>query len=237
MVIYYDSPELSGTFYGVTARYFSEARHDLLEAAKICNRAISWGISSGYIKGQALALRHLAWIKFLCGEHSKVQLYTQQSQRLARAAGDLHGEADAARLEAMSWREVGHYKQSLLLCIRARDLLTLCGISASELTLDIMHTQAGVHKCKSEYSEAQDICTSMLQDVPVNQNACLHAGALLNVSEIRLSIGVQKDFIQKDIDCAQSIFSLFGLKTWVTACDTILAALSGEGFYDSKADI
>ncbi|KAJ7824332.1 hypothetical protein B0H14DRAFT_1302825 [Mycena olivaceomarginata] len=192
----------------------------------MCNRAILLGISTGYIKGQAQALHLLAWIEFLSGEPSKVPLYAQQSQRLARASGDLYSEAHAARLEAMFWTELGHYKRSLVLCIRARGLLALCGISASEVNLGIMNIQAEVHKCKSEYSEAQDIYASMLQNASVNQNAYWHAVALLNVAEIRLLIGVQKDLIQTDIDCAQLIFSSFGLETWVTACDTILAALS-----------
>ncbi|KAJ7839685.1 hypothetical protein B0H14DRAFT_1065977 [Mycena olivaceomarginata] len=221
-----DDPKLKCDFYVFAAHYYSEAKYDLPEAANMCNTAILLGISTGYIKGQAKALRHLAWIKFSCGEHSKVQLYAQQSQTLARAAGDLYGEADADRLEALFWKEVGHYKQTLLLCIRARDLLTLCGTSASEADFAIMNTQAGVHKCKSEYSEAQDIYTSMLQNVSVNQNAYWHAAILVNVAEIKLFIGVQNDFIRKDIDCAQAIFRRSGNKTWVTACDMIIAALS-----------
>ncbi|KAJ7362821.1 hypothetical protein DFH08DRAFT_799844 [Mycena albidolilacea] len=203
----------------------------------MCNRAILLGISTGYIKGQALALRHLAWIEFLSGEHSKAQLYAQQSERLARAAEDLYGEAGAARQEALFWKEVGHYKQSLWLCIQARDLLALCGISASEANLAIMNTQAEVHTCKSEYSKAQDIYTSMLQNVSVNQNAYWHAVALLNIAGVGLLVGVRKDFSQKDIECAQSIFNTSGLKSWVTACDPLLAALCVRENFDSKADV
>ncbi|KAJ7359435.1 hypothetical protein DFH08DRAFT_846089, partial [Mycena albidolilacea] len=220
-----DDPKLKCLFYSGTARYFLETKHDLLEAAKMCNRAISLGISTGYIKGQVQALCLLAWIKFLQGEHFKVQLYAQQSQRLARASGDLIGEADAARLEAIFWQEVGHYKQSLQLCIRARDLLALCGMSTSEANFAIMNTQAEVHKCKSEYSKAQDIHTNILQNVSVKQSPYRHAFALLNVAEIRLLMGVQIDFIQKDIDCAQSIFNMFGFKKGAKACDATLAAL------------
>ncbi|KAJ7839687.1 hypothetical protein B0H14DRAFT_3697416 [Mycena olivaceomarginata] len=179
-----DDPELKCTFYATTANYYSQAKHDLLEAAKMCNRAISLGISTGYTRGQALGFRYLAWVKFLSGEPSKLQLYAQQSQRFARASGDLYSEAHAARLEAMFWAEVGNYKQSLLLCIRGTNLLALCGMSTSEGNLAITHTQAGVHLCKSEYSQARDIYTRMLRDVSENQDPYWHAIILLNVAEM-----------------------------------------------------
>ncbi|KAJ7306304.1 hypothetical protein DFH08DRAFT_1054510 [Mycena albidolilacea] len=175
---------LLGTFYATTANYYSQAKHDLLEAAKMCNRAISLGISTGYTRGQALGFRYLAWVKFLSGEPSKLQLYAQQSQRFARESGDLYSEAHAARLEAMSWAEVGNYKQSLLLCIRGTNLLALCGMSTSEGNLAITHTQAGVHICKSEYSQARDIYTHMPRDVSENQDHYWHAIILLNVAEM-----------------------------------------------------
>jgi tetratricopeptide (TPR) repeat protein len=38
-------------------------------------------------------------------------------------------------------------------------------------------------------------------------------------------MGVPKEIITRNIDHAQSIFEMFGLKPWMTACDTILAAL------------
>ncbi|KAJ7799192.1 hypothetical protein B0H14DRAFT_3788484 [Mycena olivaceomarginata] len=218
-----DDPKLKCTFYGVTVRYFSEAKHDLLEAARMCNRAISLGVSTGYIRGQTLALRHLAWIEFLCGEHSKAQLYTQQSRRLARAAGDLYGEAAAAHQEALLCNEVGHYKQSLWLCIRATDLLALCGISEGNFA--IMNIQAEVHTRKSEYTQARDIYTNMLQKVSANQNAFWHALALANIAEIGLSMGVHQDLIQRDISDARAIFGTVGFKTGAKGCDPILAAL------------
>jgi tetratricopeptide (TPR) repeat protein len=65
----------------------------------------------------------------------------------------------------------------------------------------------------------------MLRDVSENQDPYWHAIILLNVAEMGLLIGAQKDFIQKDVDCARSIFSSFGLKIWMTACDAIVAVL------------
>ncbi|KAJ7818679.1 hypothetical protein B0H14DRAFT_1369053, partial [Mycena olivaceomarginata] len=223
-----DDPALKCNFYITTARQYSETKHDLLAAANICKRAISLGISTGYIQGQAQALYRLAWVEYLRGEHSKVQLYAQQSQRLARASGDLYIEAAAARIEAIFWRSLGHYKKSISLCIKARGLFNLCGMSASQANRGIMNTQAEVHKCKSEYSEAQDIYIKVLQTTSVDQSAYWHATTLANVAEIELSMDVPTDIIQKNIDQARSILETFGLRTWVTVCDTMLAALSAR---------
>ncbi|KAJ7798687.1 hypothetical protein B0H14DRAFT_3544174 [Mycena olivaceomarginata] len=162
---------LIGNFYISTSHYYSETKCDLVEAANICKRAISLEISTGYIQGQAQALYRLAWVEYLHSEHSKVQLYAHQSQRLARASGDFYCEAAAARIEVIFWWLLDHYKKSISLCIKVRVLLNLCGMSASQANHGIMNTQAEVHKCKSEYSEARDIYIKVPQTTSVDQNA------------------------------------------------------------------
>ncbi|KAJ7821960.1 hypothetical protein B0H14DRAFT_3146541 [Mycena olivaceomarginata] len=129
-----DDPAPKCNFYLTTEHYYSEIKCDLVEAANICKRVISLGISTGYIQGQAQALCRLAWVEYLRGEHSEVQLYAQQSQRLARASGDLYCEAGAVRIEAIFWRSIGHHKKSISLCIKARSLLNLCGMSVLQTT-------------------------------------------------------------------------------------------------------
>ncbi|KAJ7358227.1 hypothetical protein DFH08DRAFT_802069 [Mycena albidolilacea] len=151
--------------------------------------------------------KHIDDPKIKCAFYVVTVHYDSEAKNdLPEAANMCNRAISMTIIGDFNWKEAGHYKQSLLLSIRARDLLALCGTSA-------------------KYSEAQDIYTSMLQNDSVNQNAYWHAVALLNVAEIRLLIRVQKDFIQKDIDCAQSIFNTFRLKIWVTACDPLLAAL------------
>ncbi|KAJ7839136.1 hypothetical protein B0H14DRAFT_3140846 [Mycena olivaceomarginata] len=220
-----DDPKFKCTFYISTIRYYLEIKHDPLVAVNMCKRAISLGVSMGYTKGQAQAFRVLAWIGFLQGEQSKVQLYAHQSQILARACGDFYAESAAARMEAIFWQGVGHYKRTLYLCIRARNLLDLCGMTASEGNLAITNTQAETHKYKSEYCEARDIYIMMLQNISMEQDAYWHGVSLLSIAEIGLSMGVPKEIITRNIDHARSIFEISGLKPWVTACDAILAAL------------
>ncbi|KAJ7821330.1 hypothetical protein B0H14DRAFT_2831625, partial [Mycena olivaceomarginata] len=97
-------------------------------------------------------------------------------------------------------------------------------MSDSDINLDIMKTQAEIHKCKSEYSEAWKIQTKMLQ-ITRNQSPYQHAVVLLNLAEIAVSMGVQKQDVQENIELAKSIFTTLNLKPLIIYCDAILADL------------
>jgi tetratricopeptide (TPR) repeat protein len=87
-----------------------------------------------------------------------------------------------------------------------------------------MGNQAELHKCKSEYSEAWTIQTKILQ-LSKNGSAHWHAGALLNLAEIALSMGVQKQDVRGNIELAKSIFTTLNIKPWIICCDATLANL------------
>ncbi|KAJ7369230.1 hypothetical protein DFH08DRAFT_833365, partial [Mycena albidolilacea] len=87
-----------------------------------------------------------------------------------------------------------------------------------------MIAQAEVHKCKSEYSEAWEIQTKILE-ISTDQHAYWHAASLLNVAEIEVLIGVQKHDVQRKIDLARSIFTTLHLKPLIICCDATLADL------------
>jgi tetratricopeptide (TPR) repeat protein len=85
-----------------------------------------------------------------------------------------------------------------------------------------MATQAEVHKCKSEYSEAWKIHTKIDQ-ISANRDPYWHVIALLNVAEIQVLTGVPKHDVQQNVDLAKSIYHLEG---WVTTtCYAILGGL------------
>jgi hypothetical protein len=95
-------------------------------------------------------------------------------------------------------------------------------MSSSEAALGIMATQAEVHKCKSEYSEAWKIHTEIDQ-VSANRNPFWHVAALLNVAEIQVLTGVPKHDVQRNVDLARSIYNI---EAWVTStCYVILGGL------------
>ncbi|KAJ7339230.1 hypothetical protein DFH08DRAFT_812619 [Mycena albidolilacea] len=220
----FDDPDLKCRFYSSMSAYYEEVKNDLVGAVNMYKRLISLATQTGNTRRHSQGLDGLAWINFELGAYSEAQMDAHESQKLFRVSGDLHGEADAACTEAVCWKNLGHYKQSLSLSIRAQSLLSLCGMSDGSANLDIMNTQAEVHKCKSEYSEAWTIQTKILQ-ISTNRSAYDRALTLLNLAEIAVSMGVQKQDVQRNIEFAKSIFTTLNLKPLVICCDAALADL------------
>ncbi|KAJ7681536.1 hypothetical protein B0H14DRAFT_3678208 [Mycena olivaceomarginata] len=187
----FDDPDLKCRFYLNMTTYYYNVKNDCVGAVNMCKRLISVATKTGNTRRHGHGLRKLAWINMRLGIYSVAQMDACESQKLSRVSGDLYGEAEAVHTEAFCWKELGHYKQSLSLSIRAQSLLSFCGMSDSDVNLGIMNTQAEGHKCKSEYSEAWIIQTKILQS-STSRNAYWHAVALLNLAEIAVSIGVQK---------------------------------------------
>jgi tetratricopeptide (TPR) repeat protein len=200
--------------------YYQNAKHDLVGAMNMCKRLISLATQTGNIKRQCLGLIKLAWINMQLGTYSVAQMDARECQKLGRVSGDLHGEAHATHTEAVCCKVLGHYKQSLSLSIKAQSLLSLRG----ETNLGIMNTQAEVHKCKSEYSEAWKIQTKVLE-ISTDRHPYWHAVSLLNMAEIEVSIGVQQHEVQRNIDLARSIFTTLNIKPLIISCDATLADL------------
>ncbi|KAJ7307712.1 hypothetical protein DFH08DRAFT_1051622 [Mycena albidolilacea] len=152
---------------------------------------------------------------FKLGNYLPARLHACEAQRLARISADLYMEAHALRIEAMAWTLLGNYKQSISLYPRARELLVLCGMSGGSADHSTMNNQAQIHSLKSEYHEAQNIHTQILQECPVHMDPFHHGLALLNLAEI----------MQQDIERAKKIFHSMERTQEITMCDTIVADL------------
>jgi tetratricopeptide (TPR) repeat protein len=204
--------------------YYQEVKNDLGGAANMCTKLISLATQTDNSRRHSHGLRQLAWINISLGKYSKAQMCAYKAQKLARASGNLYGEALALCAEAFCWKELGHYKPSFSLCIMAQSLLDLCGMADSDANHDIMNIQAEVHKCKSEYSEAWKVYTKILR-ISTDRHAYWRAFALLNVAAIEVSMGIPKHDVQRNIDPARSIFTTLNLKLWIICCDVTLADL------------
>jgi hypothetical protein len=90
-----------------------------------------------------------------------------EAQRLALISADLYREAQALDIEAACCYTLGNYKKAMSLCIRARNLLGLCGMSHGYLDHDILNAQAEIHRHKSEYVEAHSIHISILEETSI----------------------------------------------------------------------
>ncbi|KAJ7321265.1 hypothetical protein DFH08DRAFT_1033821 [Mycena albidolilacea] len=199
---YFDDPDLKSR-----SATFSKAMD-------FCCLAITLATSSGNTKRHSQALHILASIHCRLGDYSSSQTHASQAQRLARISADLYNEALALHIEAMAWTQLGNYKQGISLCSRARDLLVHCDHST-------MNQQAEIHLMKSEYREAHNIQTRILQQCSVHMDPY----AFLNLAEISLSTNAPKLAVQQDIERARKIFLSLEQNVEITMCDTIMADL------------
>ncbi|KAJ7359452.1 hypothetical protein DFH08DRAFT_801258 [Mycena albidolilacea] len=157
----------------------------------MCKKSISLAILTGNNKRHSQALDQLAWINTWLGRYPIAQMYAYEAQKLGRVSGNLYAEAQAVHTQAVCWKDLGDYKQSLSLVIMAQSLLALCGTSDSMANLALMNLQAEVHKCKSEYSEAWKIHSKILW-ISADQDLYNRAAALLSIAELEVSVNIHQ---------------------------------------------
>jgi tetratricopeptide (TPR) repeat protein len=197
---------------------------DTSSATKVCEAAISLALSTGNTKWHSQGLRNLAWAEWNIGDYSAAQVHAKAAQRLALISADLYREAQALSIEATCCYTLGSYTKAMSLCIRARDLLGLCGMSRGHTDYSIMNKQAEIHQLKSEYVEARSIHTRIVEANNI-QDPHTYGFALVNVAEIDVMIGASKDDMQRNYDTARKILNTVGYAEAVTMCDIILADL------------
>ncbi|KAJ7930834.1 hypothetical protein B0H13DRAFT_2530704 [Mycena leptocephala] len=219
----FDDPDLKCRFYNALAHY-SRVKGDICSAKKLYAAGISLALSTGNTKWHSQGLRNLAWVQWYLGDYYAAQVHANEAQRLALISADFYREAVALEIEALCCYTLGNYIKAISLCIRARDLLGLCGMSHGLLDHDIMNSQAEIHRLKSEYVEASSIHTRILEGTAI-QDPHTYGFALLNVAEIDVMIGAPKDDVQRNCDTARRILSTMGDAEAVTLCDITLADL------------
>jgi tetratricopeptide (TPR) repeat protein len=169
-------------------------------------------------------LCNLAWIEWNLGHYSAAQVHANEAQRLALISADLYREAEALNIRAICCYTLGNYTKAVSLCIRARDLLGLCGMSHGTLDHNITNSQAEIHRHKSEYVEARSIHNTILEETSI-QDPYDYSYALLNVAEIDVLIGAPKNDVQRNCDRARKMLDTLGDVEGVILCDVILADL------------
>ncbi|KAJ7906629.1 hypothetical protein B0H13DRAFT_1880405 [Mycena leptocephala] len=220
----FDDVDLKCRFYNSLASYY-QIRGDISSAKKYCGAGISLAFLTGNTRRQAHGLCNLAWVQCNLGDYSAAQAHAIEAQRLAIISADVYREAQALNTEAICCNTLGNYTKAMSLCIRARDLLHLCGMSQGSLNHDIMSIQAEIHRHKSEYVEARSIHTRILEETSIIQDPSNYGYALLNVGEIDVMIGAPKDDVQRKCDKARKMLDTLGDVEGVTMCDVILADL------------
>ncbi|KAJ7896137.1 hypothetical protein B0H13DRAFT_2523447 [Mycena leptocephala] len=219
----FDDQDLKCRFYNMLAIYY-QMKGDMSSAKKTCGTAISLAISTGNTQMHSQGLYNLAKVEWYLADYPLARVHAKEAQRLAVISADLYAEALALDIEATCCYTLGNYRKAVSLCIRARDLLVLCGMSQGNLDHNIMTTQAEIHRHKSEYVESRNIHTRILQGTTI-QDPNIYGYALLSVAEIDALIGAPKNDVQRNCERGRKMLDTVGDVEGVTLCDFILADL------------
>jgi tetratricopeptide (TPR) repeat protein len=189
---------------------------------RFCQSALSLAISIGRLDRQSEALVQLAWIKIDSGDVLGAKEDASECQRVAKLAGDLFTEARALHSEATCCLVLGCYSYCISLLDEATHLLNLCGMAGGSTHIGIKNTKALVHRCKSEYVEALDIQTQILQECSVDYD---HALALLNIAGISVEIGASDHDVKCNLEGAYILFHKINFLNQLVWCDIYRAVL------------
>ncbi|KAK6977230.1 ATPase-AAA-core domain-containing protein [Favolaschia claudopus] len=158
--------------------------------------------------------------------HGIALTYWRIAHKLARLTGNLYHEAGALCADAMCSQQLGDYNIAVKLFYRARDCLAQCGITGGRSNADVMIDLADLHLSKSEYSEAYQIHTNMVQDAALVIDKDTYGCCLLNIAQIDVIIGTPVHEIQPKINELKRIFMTLQDRRAGEATEMVSADLS-----------
>ncbi|KAJ7832788.1 hypothetical protein B0H14DRAFT_2802569 [Mycena olivaceomarginata] len=126
-------------------------------------------------------------------------------------------------LEARCRRDLGQYKECVVLLHRGRELLRLCGMSGGTLDRYLIGSGRELHFQKSEYTASRSIAIET-RDTSANQDNHFHASSLRNIAEIDVIIG-SHEHVMQNLDKAQKLFSSAAGMQGLTSCEIVVADL------------
>ncbi|KAJ7192932.1 hypothetical protein GGX14DRAFT_405990 [Mycena pura] len=198
----FDDFDVKFQFYNAVGHYYLN-RSNITAAIDSFQRGLSVSTSARNTPSQSVALKNLAWIKSLLGDHAA-------GQRVAKHGANLYNEGMALYIEA---------------CEKARSLLTLCGMSGGTVDNEILSVLAEIHRLKSEYSQSRAIHTKILEKHNIQQKRFFHASVLLNIAEIDVAMGAPMEDVLRNISIARPIMESMGRTRENMLCDIIQADL------------
>ncbi|KAJ7481592.1 hypothetical protein FB451DRAFT_1236511 [Mycena latifolia] len=221
----FDDPVVESLFYVAVGDYYLD-RHNISAGLQGLEMALQLSLSSRAIVQQTSALLSLSRAKCILGDYHTAQIDARDAQRSAKSSGNVYFEARALFREASCYSAMGDYRNSSLLLHKGRELLRVCGMSGSNLDHNIMDREADVHLLKSEYAEARSIHTHILQSTSTENDAYMHALALLNITEIDVIIGADAAHVRLNLETAQKILGTVSFLRGLIYSEMILADLS-----------
>ncbi|KAK7030035.1 hypothetical protein R3P38DRAFT_3513963 [Favolaschia claudopus] len=199
-------PALESNFYQ-SAGYYHQSQNNNLLSEELFGKALAAAQISGNIVLQSRALLYIGLPNWKIGNYVMGQHHASEAHRLDRLSGNLYHEGGALWVDALCSRDLGDYDVAIKLLARSRNCLARCGLAGGRFDGDVMISLADLHLLKSEYSEAYQIHTNMVQDAALTMDKRTHGFYLLNIAQIDVIIGTPAHNVQLKIDELKEIFT------------------------------
>ncbi|KAK6977247.1 ATPase-AAA-core domain-containing protein [Favolaschia claudopus] len=195
--------ESAGYFYQNDTTLSRDLFEKALTAAQIC----------GNITLQSRALVSIAQTDWKLGNYILGQNHASEAYRLSRLVGNLYYQGRALCLDAMCTRDIGNYDIAVELFHSSRNCLARCALAGGRAYAEVMACLAELHLSKSEYSEAYQIYTTIMQDAVLAMNKDIYVFSLLNIAQIDIIIGTPAHEVLVKIDELVGISTALQRKT------------------------
>ncbi|KAK7030023.1 ATPase-AAA-core domain-containing protein, partial [Favolaschia claudopus] len=221
-----DDSVLESNFYQSAGYFYNHHQNNIPLSIELYEKSLAAAQICGDTILQSKALHGIALTYWRIGDYVRGQRHASEAHKLARLTGNLYHEAGALCADAMCSQQLGDYNIAVKLFYRARDCLAQCGITGGRSNADVMIDLADLHLSKSEYSEAYQIHTNMVQDAALVIDKDTYGCCLLNIAQIDVIIGTPVHEIQPKINELKRIFMTLQDRRAGEATEMVSADLS-----------
>ncbi|KAJ6596356.1 hypothetical protein DFH09DRAFT_1407541 [Mycena vulgaris] len=206
--------------------YYSLQGNDVAMAQNCCQKVLALSrTASAPSRSTQHALRRMAHLKYLSGDHVAGKLYAEEALKCAEALGNIHLQAQSISVYAICCATLGDYMSAVRLNTEAKGLLDLCGLHDGNLYAVVENNIAEVHRLKTEYIQSRSIIAEQISrtrgQVLTTTTALLH----LNLALVDIGAGGDPALIRKNIDICRLLFLRIGSPLGKLYCDTADADL------------
>ncbi|KAJ7169199.1 hypothetical protein C8R43DRAFT_120380 [Mycena crocata] len=219
-------PLLGSRFYEAAGYYYVDLAHDLCTGMHCFQKALTLATSINEIDQVSCSLFSMAWIEWRLGNYLVCQGHAHAALKLSLLSGNLYDEARSLYADALASQALGHYKRTILLSHKARELLGLCGMSGGLLDCSIQAIEAEVHLAKSEYTEALVLHNNMRENTIDSGDVQMCGYALLNIAIIGINTNESEPVVRNHLEEATRIFKASEFSAEIVLCGIVLADLT-----------
>ncbi|KAJ7142090.1 hypothetical protein C8R43DRAFT_1131082 [Mycena crocata] len=213
------------TFYNTAVTYYMRV-WDMAKAREYNNLAFELAKDIDDVLPKLTASRSRATIGNLTGHYRESIESSMEVIRLARIMGSVPHECNGLMDEALSRSHLGELRQVQSICLQTRQLVQASGLDGSNREIAILDMEAEVHLLKSEYIQARDLNTAVLQMTSPDVMPYFHANALIFVAHLCILIGVDESEIREKLKTAKELTDKLGWTSRKIMCEQEFAALA-----------